>query len=826
MEYSQNNHKIIYCMKRKGDDLMIKPIYSVMIYTSEITETMLEQVENWVRSGIKVFLFTTDILEEYEKKRIWQKGRKQQFFYWFEVRYRAEYDNQTVYFVDGKITDRKLFNDLCQDSSELGFHSFNAEQFQVEHAAPDHHLFVMAGAGTGKTTVMINRLLFLKHIDPAFSFSRVAMITFTNEAAVVIRRKLQRRIRDYYELTMKRKYLDWLDELRDLEVSTIHSFAKKLLSSSVRIRSYDEERKGLIEKMIDRFAHTEPEVYQPFERIRHYHLVRSIRAVIEQLDNQSLHESTLQSIDFGQDQQNFTQLLKFVITNGMNELKALKEENNQWEVNDLIRRLYELQQMEAFRPKTNFQYIMVDEFQDTDAVQVQFLIWLQNVLHRCRLFVVGDIKQSIYRFRGADYTAFSQLRHGLQDQPITQIYLNKNYRSNKKLLEQFDSLFRHWGKKVTGFPYTPEDRLQAMNQMSAGGIIEKDFSLRAVWKDVLSKLEGKETAILVRSNDDVQKTVELCQQIGFFCEGKVSSRFYRSLPVRELYGVVRSLVLPHSTSTLYALHRSSYGENTLSHQELIQHFTADRPYALSLLEKQPDAAFWQGIREKAKVTPPLVLLEEIIEKRKPHQQSAKRLWTKILMERPDADQERVRQQCLYHRDQYETRLTYLLYLLKKHFSDSVATLYGLERFLRIRIQTDVEEQDPKVPAPATDHPHIFQCMTVHQAKGQEFDHVILPWTDAPFIIPERPHIFIDFKGKNPKVAYQLIMDNHYFHNDIFTQLKKSEREELIAEETRLLYVAMTRAKHSLFIQKPTTDQAKRINSWADLLSWKERVELV
>ncbi|RAL21420.1 UvrD-helicase domain-containing protein [Thermoflavimicrobium daqui] len=809
--------------------MKINPNYSVIIYTTEINKKMIEQIEQWIQSGIKVLLFTTDILEEYEEKTLWQKWRKQQFYYWFEIPFRAEYDNRTVYFIDGQITDLGLFEYLCKHSQQQGFYSFNSEQYRVEHAPPHHHLFVMAGSGTGKTTVMINRLLYLKHLNPTFLFSQVAMITFTNEAATVIRQKLHRRIRDYYELTMNRKYLDWIDELRNVEISTIHTFAKKLFerdgreigfSKKIQIRGYQEERRFQIERMIDQFAHDHPEIYQQFETNRYYHLVQSIQSVIEQLDHQSLHETDIESIDFGYDDKGFGQLLKYVIVNGMRELQLIKEENDQWEVHDLIRKLHDLQQVEGFKPQVKLQYIMVDEFQDTDAVQVQFLLWLQKVIPYCRLFVVGDVKQSIYRFRGADYTAFTQLRKGLPDQPLTQIHLNKNYRSQSTLLEEMDSLFKNWGAKIEGFPYQSKDKLQAMNREGEGGIYEQDFSLNVVWKKVLSELEGKETAILVRSNALVQETIAKCEQMGFFCEGNTSGSFYRSLPVRELYLVIRFLLLPQSSSSLYALHRSSYGDDTLSHQELIHHFTPDRDYALSLLQKQPDYDYWQQILRMAKYTPPVILLEEIIKTRQPHQRYGERLWLRISRKRSEVDPPLLKKQCLYLLDQYQTRLSYLLYLLKKHFSDSIATLHGLERFLRIHMQTDTEEKDPKVPERVGNQTHIFRCMTVHQAKGQEFDHVVLPRTDSAFIVPEHPHIFVDLKGSTPSVAYQLKLDDQLLWNSIYSQLKQKERDELIAEETRLLYVAMTRARKSLFIQTPAIFKQKRPNSWADLLSWK------
>ena len=100
--------------------------------------------------------------------------------------------------------------------------------------------------------------------------------------------------------------------------------------------------------------------------------------------------------------------------------------------------------MQTGRP----QYMFVDEFQDTDDVQIEAISQIAKLL-QYKLFVVGDVKQCIYRFRGAKENAFKQL--GADNNPEWQIYsLYKNYRTDAKLLDVFHSTFSDLGRRTEG----------------------------------------------------------------------------------------------------------------------------------------------------------------------------------------------------------------------------------------------------------------------------------------------------------------------------------------------------------------------------------------
>ncbi|MXQ54773.1 UvrD-helicase domain-containing protein [Shimazuella alba] len=802
---------------------MQKPSYSVLLYCFDFTTEIKRQIENWIKDGIKVYLFTADVLDDIEANKDWVAWRKAYFLQWFAVPYRTEYVDRTHFFFDGHIDEEDLYRYLVSEAEDQGFYSFNPEQYQVEHANSGDHLFVMAGAGTGKTTVMVQRMLFLKHTLADFSFDSVAMITFTNEAATLMRIRLQKRLREYYQLTNKRVYLHWLREMTDIQISTFHSFAKKLLEregrelhfpSHIQIRNYIEMRKRLIGKWIDRFATQEEEIFKSFEAIPHYLLIRSIVTVIQELENNSLHDSMFSVADFGVDEKHFHQLLQYVVVHSMQELAAYKQERGEWEVNDLIRNLYEMQSADL-PLKKQYHTIFVDEFQDTDYMQVQFLQWLEQTNH-CRLFIVGDIKQSIYRFRGADYTAFEQLKISLSPKRIRELYLTKNYRSTSKLLGDMEPYFEFWGERVSAFPYSKKDALTPMTDEDTIGVqYLNDLNLR----QNLRKLEGKDAAILVRSNRDVEWMVDQCEEWGIACIGQTRGQFFRSRPVREFYQLVRFLLFPRSASTCYALQHSSYGAQTILPTELMEQFSEEKDAFWRSWEKQPDYAYWQSCLQLMRRMPIIPLLEKIVTERNPARCFANRYWQRFVDDQAQ-DETKFHAWCEQRMYRYQSRLEQLLLLLKGKFSDSIATLFRLEKYLRICMTTDVTENDLPVPEIQQSDMGAIQCMTVHKAKGQEFDHVVIPMMDGLFYVHARPHVFLNTTETIPKIAYKLQLDTMRISNNHFQTYQKEEQEELRAEETRLLYVAMTRARKSLLLANPLRCLNDKPDKWGQLIGWR------
>ena len=162
--------------------------------------------------------------------------------------------------------------------------------------------------------------------------------------------------------------------------------------------------------------------------------------------------------------------------------------------------------------------------------------------------------------------------------------------------------------------------------------------------------------------------------------------------------------------------------------------------------------------------------------------------------------------------EYQLNLNQLILLLKKELQDTVPSLLNIEAILRLKMGTDktvstiqVEEEEKK----------RLKIMTVHKAKGLEFDHVFLPFMDRGFQNFIKTDVIID----NQKLGYRtFIKEGKTFINDHYTEYKQQEHEENVGEEVRLLYVALTRAKKRVYLNAPDQTNNHHVKNWGDLIA--------
>lgn len=109
------------------------------------------------------------------------------------------------------------------------FKSFNYEQYQAVHTPYNSHLMVKAGIGTGKTHVMIDRIMFL--LTKNILLRDIIMITFTNESTNEMKKRLKDKLTSLSKLTGKTKYGLYAEDVKEMQISTIHSFSKSILTS-------------------------------------------------------------------------------------------------------------------------------------------------------------------------------------------------------------------------------------------------------------------------------------------------------------------------------------------------------------------------------------------------------------------------------------------------------------------------------------------------------------------------------------------------------------------------------------------------------------------
>lgn len=800
----------------------VYPKYSIVIYKKELDRETENIITSYLKEGVIVYLFTNVRVNKNELNIDMLYAIDNMFL--ILINTINDYFQEGIKAIDSKVLDEKFYNNVCKVKNN----EFNSEHYEIVHSSVDDNILIRAGAGTGKTTAMINRILYLKHINRYLNLSEIILITFTNEATIQMRERLIRKIESYYNLTKNNKYLQWLDEVANMNIKTIHSFARDILEKqgehlgffdNFKITTFKFTRQKLIEKYIEEFKNSsEGSIYSKYERIPQYQLIKKIIAIMEKLDNFAVDINAINyNVYFGEDESGFNKMIEFIIKNVSMELEKIKQETNSWEINDLIKKLPTLQFNSNI--DLNIKVLMVDEFQDTDKIQVDFISWIVESSN-AKLFVVGDEKQSIYRFRGADYTAFEQLKEKYSQisvEDIKEFNLVRNYRTNKNLLSNIDNWFMNISDKVDRFNYEEKDRIYSLknsedkNEICIQNLEQKSSRAELIKRIIEKKKEDEEVCILVRTNSDVKDIKELCERERIPCEISSTGDFFRSESVRELYIMLKSLINKNDNGSMYSLLNSSYNSENINKKELIENISINNSEINSYLKLQLKKIKWDDYIRRSMIESPINLIEEIINKIKPEKNYYKKMIKKFN-----------KLEAKVMATEYKMNLDHCLFLIRKNFNGNVATLNTIENYLKINIQTNDVESKKKISD--TYKKNFVKCMTIHKAKGLEYDYVILPLTSHEFISHNRDFDLIITRDEfeNVNIGYKIILGNDYKEviNNIYLQTKYDEKEEIIGEETRLFYVALTRAKKELYIHKKSITSSY-INSWMALIPEEE-----
>ena len=270
--------------------------YSVLIAGGEFS---IDDIRNLLQDGLKVIWFTDSDKEQKAKESLCD-FKKAGFLELY-------INNNNAHFIIEDGTDSDDMQEILT-ALEEGDVRFNREQYDIEHQPLDKNMIIEAGAGTGKTHVMINRIMFLLHMDPEFDFSKVAMITFTNKATDNMRLRLIKTLDLKYKLTGKLKYVDRIEQLSQISISTIHSFFKKIIvevgptlgyGTNVQLKSYVQEKKELLRNILDTR-------YKGKKRVEDViglpiHLIESLAMDYwEKLDNNGIAEEEIIELEWGE----------------------------------------------------------------------------------------------------------------------------------------------------------------------------------------------------------------------------------------------------------------------------------------------------------------------------------------------------------------------------------------------------------------------------------------------------------------------------------------------------------------------------------------------
>lgn len=595
---------------------------------------------------------------------------------------------------------------------------------------------VLAGAGSGKTRTLVNRIAHLLQEKDVSAF-RILGLTFSNKAAKEMRERIAR---------------DVNVDVRSLQVTTFHSFCSWVLRSEANYlglsRSftiYDEsESKAVVKTLLGRRGISTKEI-SPYD----------ILSFIDKLKNQGHYAGRIATagVDLLDDFYGYFE-----------EYEQELHKSNAVDFGGLITGVLQLFDRHPETLKTyqnRFHYILVDEYQDTNHAQYELVKLLAG--ERKNLCVVGDEDQSIYSWRGADIKNILDFE---KDYPQALLLkLEQNYRSSKTIIEAAGHVINNNSLRKGKSMWTDNPQGDAVEIVECSNDHkEADFVTTQIADLRASKVDYSDVAVFYRTNAQSRILEDYLRKkkIPYRIVGGI--RFYERKEIKDMLAYMRLITNGKDSLALSRIiNVPARGIGATSLRKIEEEAVRSN---LSLWELVEDyvhfTSKYDHIKLSAKVRSALSqLVELILEVRSLNeaQTAPSQLYEKLLHESGYYD-------FLRANKDYETqaRLENLEELLNaiKDFEKNTdqPTLISFLETITLDSQNENAESG--------NEPHFGEValMTIHGAKGLEF-----------------PYAFIVGAEENVFPSYQSVENGGIS----------------IEEERRLFYVAMTRAMKKLFI---------------------------
>lgn len=342
------------------------------------------------------------------------------------------------------------------------------QQLEIVNSTEDN-IIVVAGAGSGKTTVLTERIRYLinnLHVRPC----DIVAITFTNMAAD----------------EMKSRLTD-IPDINDAFIGTIHSFANKILWASGMSYSLltDEMHVRLCTELITKYAE-----HLTLDRYNEFHDMAS------KVKYGLYTKRDLEDFFDIDEKEEYNELYAIKPDKFPESIPTICMERNIITFDQL------LQYAKNYLQKTgrSIEYCLVDEFQDVGNLENRFV----ESLDAKHYFVVGDDWQSIYKFKGANVEIF---KNRIKNNDWHVYYMTNNYRNATAILDCANSVISDVSDRI--------DKTINPMRTKKGTVLIKPKSSLNEWLETIKKIgEFKTWFFLARTNADCNKLLKKCQDIG------------------------------------------------------------------------------------------------------------------------------------------------------------------------------------------------------------------------------------------------------------------------------------------------------------------------
>ncbi|GAA9997854.1 ATP-dependent helicase [Helicobacter pylori] len=446
----------------------------------------------------------------------------------------------------------------------------NPEQLKAAKALKGYNL-VIASAGTGKTSTIVGRILYL--LDNGINPEEILLLTFTNKAS----NEMIARVAKYSQSSSK------------IEAGTFHAVAYRYLKEHYPNLSLKQpkELKKLLESIVDTKNALTDDDKKPYTSQHLYALY-------------SLYTNALKQEDFSAWLSNknpeHTPYAAFY-ENILDEFENTKKKHNYIDYNDLLL-LFKQAMLERPSP---YKEVLCDEFQDTNPLQESIL----DAINPPSLFCVGDYDQSIYAFNGADISIISNFTQKYKNAQV--FTLTKNYRSSKEILDLANQVIQR-NERI--YPKNLEVvKSGHFNKPALLNYNDNIAQCQDIAKRIVMRKNFKEVAVIFRNNASADQLEAALRFHNVPSKRKGSASFFESKEVALALDICALIFNPKDI--MAAIHVLSYisdiGSNTAKdiHEALMLLGNGDLKSALI----QPDKE--AKIYTKKKEITSMGLFEEI-----------------------------------------------------------------------------------------------------------------------------------------------------------------------------------------------------------------------
>ena len=392
----------------------------------------------------------------------------------------------------------------------------NLNEMQKQAVISDSkYILVTAGAGSGKTRVLTERIMNLINCR-YFSPQNILAITFTNKASAVMKERLAQKGLNITGL--------WISTFHSTCVRILRENANKIQGYTQNFTIYDEGDKS---KVIADILKEENNFNDAMKKKLSYHISNFKNKIqtLEEYKNDNFYESEIEDI---------CRYIKIYE-------KKLKS-NNAFDFDDLLQKTYILLKnnedvLSYYQRK--FKNILIDEFQDTNEIQYDFVKILAGKDNS--VFVVGDEDQCIYSWRGANYKNISNFCKDFENVEI--IKLEQNYRSSKKIIDVANKIISKNVERIDKRLWTDNSEgVKIEFKKSQSEKEEADYVATTIYQ--LNRLAGyklSDIAVLVRLNSLTRNIEEKLLNNGINYRVYGGMKFYDRLEIKNFLAYLKVL---------------------------------------------------------------------------------------------------------------------------------------------------------------------------------------------------------------------------------------------------------------------------------------------